>query len=195
MTVIRGKNNVYKKVTKWVATAKRHRGKGVCAALMAHTHLYLRDNGYSLAILVPSDPSLFDFYRKQGYETCGYISDFKVQAEDREIHLKKFSATEYFNIRNTFTPQNSVNLIGYTDFLNSQYAFYKGDDFIFCKNKSGSSFPEFLGNTEKLPFIIFSLGHRSARIRTVGNKKPFCMGISLDGTRIESDIYFPFAFD
>lgn len=178
-----------------VATAKKHRGKGVCSALIQRAHSALRENGYSLAILVPSEPSLFGFYEKLGYKTCGFVNESNVQGDDKTIGLEMISANEYFDIRKAFTPENSVNLVGYTDFINSQLSFFKGEGFIFCKNKNSALLTEFLGNADKIPHIISSLNLSAARIRTRGNEKPFCMGISLGDSPLKADIYFPFAFD
>lgn len=178
-----------------VATAKCHRSKGVCAALMAHTHLFLKENGYSLAILVPSEASLFTFYGKIGYKTCGFINELKPQNCAGNAQTSKVSPEEYFSLRRNFTPQASVNLIGYYEFLDCLFDFYKGENFIFCKAKDGFFLPEFLGNNKSLASIIASLGGKSAIIRTFGNDRPFCMGISLNGTPINEKIYFPFSFD
>lgn len=178
-----------------VATTKKHRGKGVCSALMARTHLYLKENGYSLAFLVPGEASLFDFYEKMGYITCGFIDELKLLNCNGNIQTEKISACEYFTLRKDFEPENSVNLIGYYEFLNSIFEFYKGENFIFCKTKGQSFFPEFLGNNEALSPIISSMGNKSAIIRTIGNSRPFCMGISLYNSPLKADIYFPFAFD
>ena len=52
-----------------VAVEEKHRGKGLCAALMADTHALLKEQGYAGAILVPSEDSLFDFYAAMGYQT------------------------------------------------------------------------------------------------------------------------------
>ncbi len=58
-----------------VATAKEYRGQGICHALMAHTHEYLKACGYAGAILSPADESLFSFYGKMGYQTCVYTKE------------------------------------------------------------------------------------------------------------------------
>ena len=175
-----------------VATAKRHRGKGVCAALMDYTNGYLINNGYSLAILVPSKASLFGFYQKIGYKTCGYIKEIKVKGCAEKSAINEISCEEYSALRKDFLPENAVILNQEnTEFLKAQYRFFKGEDFIYCESKLDSSFlPEFLGNTEKIP-----QKNKTTFARTVGNGKPFLMGISLEESPLRDNIYFPFAFD
>lgn len=190
--VLEGKKTAYIYA---VATAKKHRRKGVCAELLRHTHLHLQGMGYSFAILVPSEPSLFAFYEKQGYKTCGFIDELTVQNSGGEIEFRKISAKEYFILRKAYLKENSVNLIGYSQFLDAQYDFFVGADFIFSKHKSGSFFTEFLGDTSLLPLVISLLGLDSAKVRAIGNSRPFCMGIALDIEPLRNDIYFPFAFD
>ena len=50
-----------------VATAKAHRGKGLCRALMAFAETDLKQRGFHCCVLTPGEPSLFRFYEKQGY--------------------------------------------------------------------------------------------------------------------------------
>ena len=52
-----------------VATAKAHRGKGLCRDLMAFAEGDLKRRGYACCVLTPGEPSLFRFYDKQDYRT------------------------------------------------------------------------------------------------------------------------------
>lgn len=57
-----------------VATAQTHRGQGLCRSLLAFAEADLKKRGFACCVLVPGAPSLFDFYRKLGYETAFYGS-------------------------------------------------------------------------------------------------------------------------
>ena len=52
-----------------IATDADHRGKGICAELMKHTHRHLQQAGYAGAILVPADEGLARMYAKLGYRS------------------------------------------------------------------------------------------------------------------------------
>ena len=49
-----------------VATAKAHRGRGICKRLMEDTHAYLSAHAYGAAMLVPGSEGLFAFYERLG---------------------------------------------------------------------------------------------------------------------------------
>lgn len=53
-----------------VATAKSHRGRGLCHKLLDYTHKHLEKKGYLGALLVPGSKELFYFYEGIGYRIC-----------------------------------------------------------------------------------------------------------------------------
>lgn len=77
-----------------VATAKSHMGQGICRKIMAFIEEFAKNMGESFLILVPADESLFDFYKKMGYNQTVFASK-PYEAETGEI----ISAEEYYNIR------------------------------------------------------------------------------------------------
>ena len=136
-----------------VATAKEYRGQGICHVLMEHTHLHLKEKGYAGAMLSPAEESLFDFYKKMGYETTAYIKeihcdssldsqprdmelkaasyDAPVFCNDSNVELREISKTEFAKLRRYFLPETAVlqeneNL----DFLEQQVSFYAGKNFL-----------------------------------------------------------------
>ena len=64
-----------------VATCKQYRGQGLCRKLMANTHEHLKYLGYTGAVLVPGEPSLFDFYSNMGYTAFGSVEDFSCRSD------------------------------------------------------------------------------------------------------------------
>lgn len=52
-----------------VATAKTHRGRGLCRDLMAFLEADLKKRGVEACVLTPADGGLFHFYENLGYET------------------------------------------------------------------------------------------------------------------------------
>lgn len=53
-----------------VATDKEFRGQGLMRHLMAHVHESLCKSGCAAALLLPSSPSLADYYASMGYRVC-----------------------------------------------------------------------------------------------------------------------------
>ncbi len=181
-----------------VATAKAHRGKGLCHKLMDHTHKHLKDAGYAGAILVPGSPSLFKFYESMGYKTSCYVQEFTCSAEEGKINLTKITKDDFAALRRKYLPENSViqeneNL----DFLSSYATFYKGDDFILAayKDKNNLVCPEISGNTENAPQIVNALGCKKGLFRTCGDFMPFAMYLPLQESDNTHPEYFGFAFD
>ena len=74
-----------------VATAKTHRGKGLCRQLMAFAEEDLKEKGVSLCVLTPGEPSLFRFYEDLGYETAFYRSRNPFPGGE-EISLEAYAA-------------------------------------------------------------------------------------------------------
>ena len=181
-----------------VATAKKHRGKGVCRKLMDNTHLYLKKSSFTAAILVPGSKELFAFYEKLGYKTCSFLDEFECKAQLGNLDFCEISAEQYEALRRNFLPENSVKgKKEYLEFLKTQLRFFNGDDFILAARleKNTLFVAELLGNKTTAPQIVAAFGKASGLFRTLGNSKPFAMGLSLENKPLPHPIYFAFAFD
>lgn len=181
-----------------VATAKSHRGQGLCQKLMADTHLHLAKHGYEGAILVPGNKELFDFYKKIGYQTSCYLRKFQCDAASEDLPLYSIDKEEYARLRKFLLPPGSViqehkNL----DFLETQAKFYMGHGFILTAygEKDVLHGIELLGDISAAPAIIHTLGYKKGFFRTVGNQIPFAMYYPLEGSTLLPPSYFGFAFD
>ena len=136
-----------------VATAKVYRGQGLCHILLDATHSKLKKQGYIGALLVPGSHTLFDFYKKIGYQTTCYRHTIKYDLNTTTknsypidqlsnttslvaasiFSITQISAHEYAALRKKFLPENSViqekeNL----SFLQTQLRFYWGEGFLFA---------------------------------------------------------------
>ena len=180
-----------------VATAKSHRGRGLCRTLMADTHAHLSRLGYVGAVLVPCSKELFAFYGRLGYRTCSCVRELCVTAGDRDIALRRVDADEYARLRRTLLVRGGViqeneNL----EFLSAQAELYAGDNFLLAANEDGGRLRgiELLGDVNAAPRILRALGYAEGRFRTVGNDIPFAMFYPLeDNAPVPS--YFGLAFD
>ena len=184
-----------------VATRKSARGKGICTALMGDTHEYLKKNGYLGAILVPSKPSLFDFYGRFGYETCSSIGEFEATPSGESLEIEKIDKLEYARRRRELLPNGGViqeneNM----DFLATYADFYKGDGVLFAASKSGNKLfcPELLGNAQKVPNLLKTFGCQKGFFRIPPTQnvqtRPFAMYCPLDKNAPKPK-YFAHAFD
>lgn len=180
-----------------VATAKQYRGRGVCKALMEFTHAHLSALGYIGAILKPAEDSLFDFYSRLGYKNATRISEISPESATQGCQFSKISANEYARLRRDFLPSGGVIQEKESIALLSQISeFIRGDGFILAYSRDGENLfgYELLGNDEKAPEILHSLGAKSGKFRIVGNQIPFTMWLPFKPNAPEPE-HFGFVFD
>lgn len=187
-----------------VATRKKARGQGICKKLTEDTHAYLKSNGYAGALLVPAEPSLFEFYKKLGYKTCSAIGELEAFASNDIIAVKQIEKSEFTDNRRLFLPENGiVQENENVDFLAEYASFYKGEDFLLTAYKKGNSLigVELLGNAEKAPFILGALGCDKGIFRIPPQSapnntqtRPYAMYIAFDKS-LQPPSYFGLAFD
>ena len=180
-----------------VATAKKHRGKGISTLLINEVHRRLAEEGYAGAMLVPGEEGLFGFYRRFGYRNCGSVREFSIIASEHAIQLRLVDASEYAEIRRSLLPYGGViqereNL----SFLSATHLLYAGEGFVLAARREGDFLyaAELLGNTAAAPDILCALGCREGRFRTVGKERRFAMYRHLSGEHL-SPSYLGFAFD
>lgn len=179
-----------------VATAKRHRGKGLCRRLMEDIHSVLKEQGYAGAILVPQDEGLRRMYAGFGYRSGAPIHEFTAVANDTNLSLRQIGKEEYASLRQQLLPPDAVLQEGESlAFLETQVRFYAGDGFILAASvKDGNLFaPELLGNTDP-GGILTSLDAKDGTFRTIGGNKPFAMFLPLT-KNCPVPGHFAFAFD
>ena len=181
-----------------VATHKAYRGRGICHSLMDAAHQLLKERGYAGVILVPEEPHLFDFYQKQGYKICTYVSVLHTDATDVDIDLKNVDADTYATLRKEFLPYGGViqedeNLA----FLQQDATLYCGNGFLLAARKEQDTLigVELLGDISAASRITYTLNCKNGRFRIHGNEKPFSMYRSLSPTLTTPPTYFGLAFD
>lgn len=178
-----------------VATAKKHRGKGFCRALVENAHQHLKYLGYAGAILVPAGEKLPQMYEKMGYSFCAAVSEFDCTAAAAPAQMRKIDAEEFRQLRREFLPENGVLQEGDNlDFLQTMADFYAGADFLVTVARGEDFFaPEILGNAQAAPGILAALHQNKGHFRAPGAGKPFAMYLSLSDCAAPG--YFGLAFD
>ena len=182
-----------------VATAKAQRGNGVCTALMRNTHAQLKTLGYVGAILVPGEPSLFEFYKTLDYTVCSSVDEISVCAAALPCRITKIDKRAYERLRRGWLADGDVLQERESiDFLATFTELYEGEDFILAARRDGNTLvgTELLGNAspDNLAAITSSLGAKRATFRTPGVTKPFAMYLHLESSHAAPK-YFGIAFD
>lgn len=115
-----------------IATDKQYRGKGICKALMRHTHLHLAENGYWGAILVPAEETLEAFYGKMGYKRIA-PGKFSGDALQKNDSFEKITPEEYLSLRQQYLPQGGVqHTLPAMGYLGTFANFYRFPGGICC---------------------------------------------------------------
>lgn len=176
-----------------VATAKKHRGKGISHALMARIHQILTDKGYAGCILVPGEESLRRFYRGMGYENCGGVEEFDAKATS-PLPLRKLEIKEYAALRRTYLPEGGVIQEGVNlDFLSCWAQFFEAPHALAAAiwEEGKLLVLELLGDVQEAPGIAAALGADTGWFRAPG-EKPFAMHRPLNSNTPPK--YFAFCF-
>lgn len=165
-----------------VATAEKHRGKGISHALMGRIHEILTERGYDGCILVPGEESLRKFYRGMGYENCGGVDEFEAKAGS-PICLKRIDRDTYAQLRRQHLPvggvvQEGVNL----DFLSCWAQFYVSENALVAAVWEDGKLLvlDLLGDKSAAPGIVAAMGAETGWFRSPG-EKPFAMHRPLNG--------------
>ena len=176
-----------------VATAEKHRGKGICHTLMSKLHNILIQEGYSGCILVPGEESLRQFYRGMGYENCGGVREFDAEA-GAPLPLRKVEIDEYAALRRQYLPEGGVVQEGINlDFLASWATFYEGENVLAAAVWENGKLLvlDLLGDAGKAPGVVAALGAETGWFRTPG-ETPFAMHRPLSDSIPPK--YFAFCF-
>lgn len=171
-----------------VATAKAHRGTGLCRALMEDTHRHLKNLGYAGCILVPGEKGLFSMYESMGYACFAGMDVLTVEAA-APISLRQVGAEAYSALRKAYLPPQGVQQEG-LDFLATYAKLLAGDDFLCAWTEDFGL--ELLGNSDAAPGILAAMGKKSGNFRIPGNGR-FAMYHPLSDTPAPG--YFGLAFD
>ena len=176
-----------------VATAKKHRGKGISHALMARIHAILTDRGYAGCLLVPGKESLRRFYGGMGYENCGGVQEFDAQA-GAPLPLRKLELAEYAALRRQYLPEGGVIQEGINlDFLSCWASFYEAPNALVAAvwEEGKLLVLELLGDVQAAAGIVAALGAETGWFRAPG-ETPFAMHRPLNQPTAPK--YFGFCF-
>ncbi len=156
-----------------VATAKSARGRGLCHGLMEKIHEKLLQLGYAGAVLVPGEASLAELYGAMGYAFFSGKREFEA-CRGKPTALRQIPADVFFALRKSFLPADAVLQEGENiRFLQAQASFAAGEDFLLAYTAAEGVLwgMELLGNGQRAPGILGTLGFEKGRFRTPGEEK------------------------
>lgn len=174
-----------------VATDKKHRGKGICKALMAELH-----NRVDRTVLVPADDGLRAFYGRLGYRDFGGMEEILCFSDETTVVIEKLTAKTYAKKRRMLLPAGSILQEGvFLPILEEMLVFYGGEGWLLAGTVQDEKFlgVEFLGDKALLPGILGGLDCTEAKVRCPGNA-PFAMYWEAYGANSLPG-YFAFALD
>lgn len=181
-----------------VATAKAQRGKGMCRALMAFAEDALSKKGFSHALLVPGEASLFGFYETMGYrrQTCHTIGTYALpdaRGAAREIDAAQYGALREQLLKDTPHVTYDARWLCYTGA--SFYALALAGK-TGCAAVLGSSVLELLPDARMLPALGAWLSAREVLVRAPGADAAFSIAKPLGAAAFPPDpVYLGFAYE
>lgn len=179
-----------------VCTAPEARGGGLCAKLMRFAE---QNCGHDCAALVPAEESLFEFYRKLGYQTAFYHKQYSISAQNG-AKITKASPEVYRSIREL---QLYGDFVSYEEWLlplaGGLYRI-ETEDGVFCacavKQGGALEIKELLPDEPKAAAALAAhLGCERAEVRTDGGDIPFGMCKALKNRALPNRAYLALAFD
>ena len=90
-----------------VCTHPLERGQGLMKTLIGHAKSEMHKRGFSMAIVIPAEPSLFDFYRKLGF-----------------THLIASNVEEFFFDSHLLTESKTENDLSFVECTNKHFPYF-----------------------------------------------------------------------
>ena len=111
-----------------VATDINHRGKGYAGEILKNIREYYKDSA-DVLLLRPAQESLFDFYRKKGFEDeiCADVKEVKLNGKD---FPEMIEFDEYVKERKKYNDFSFGEKVMRFYFENYGYCAFKGEDYL-----------------------------------------------------------------
>lgn len=155
-----------------LAVEKSHQKQGLSRLLLADTHAKLQQAGYRGAVIEPATEELEAYYRRLGYRPFGGRQEITFTAEGEPVPALALGKLGYEQARAGLMPHGGIAQVGaFTDFLHTQAEFYGGQDFAAAVAREGGFVMEFLGDQNKIPGLLKTLGLEKAIVRLPGGRE------------------------
>lgn len=189
-----------------VATAHEAQHRGLCTALLRHTHALLERAGAAGVLLVPGTKQLVSFYRRLDYRPCCPMAPLVAARGSDPLLLKQVSPEEYGALRQTLLPSGGVEQGGVNlTFASRLSGLYAGEGLLLCaqKRSDGSILGQELlcrDPESAAPGVLAALEADAGEFQIPGAQRPsssrdFAMFLPLRAWRGPAPSYFGLAFD
>lgn len=129
------------------ATSPQYRGQGRMKKLLEESFEIDKKLGRKASILIPAEKSLFEYYKRTGYETAFYID--KIDTVNTNLYRYNFRKAEYSDINNMIDIYNGDVVRDY-EYFNKQIDMFRnlgGEVFVLYDNNKLLSY-SFVWNNE-----------------------------------------------
>lgn len=83
-----------------VGTEPSFRNRMISTRLLAFADEYMKNGGIAMSLLVPAEPSLFEYYKKRGFEAEFFCRETEINAKKGDILFEKENLQRLFEKRN-----------------------------------------------------------------------------------------------
>lgn len=176
-----------------LAVEKSHQKQGLSRLLLADTHAWLQQIGYSGAVMEPATESLTVYYERLGYHRFGGRSEQEFSAGKLPAAAIQLGDLGYEQARDRLLPDNAIRQEGvFTKTLHTQAEFYGCEDFVAAVSREEPRIYEFLGDIRYIPGLLSQLNIKKAAVRLPGGE-PTAVYLSFSGEDIPG--YFGLPMD
>ena len=135
-----------------LGTLPEYRGKGYATKLTEQVLAHLKEKEAAFAVLMPAEPGLFDFYRRQGFTECAGLSTVDVEEDEKhalaaeapQLRKKGFcllpviAGDRYAAVRHELLKNAPEGVFCWEDkhysYADREAAYYGGHLFFLCRD-------------------------------------------------------------
>ena len=181
-----------------VCTHPERRGRGLSRGLLAYAEEALRRAGFGCAALCPATESLFEFYRKSGYQTVFYQKKYEIPASGaadvRPLDAAGYRALRELQLYDSFVSFDEAMLA----LLPHRWRVETAQT-VCCaagETRNGALLlQELLPDApEAAAALAARLGCRTASVCTAGGDRPFAMAKALTEQPLPARAYRGISF-
>lgn len=148
-----------------VATKKEYQNRGYSSRLLEYVNEYININNEKFSVLVPANDSLFDFYKKRGYNTISCVEKNSIMCEkiaENDYEIKTIDEKEYYQKRSeklknyTLIKWSEKDLLNIKKIYGGEFLYIEKADaliFGFCYNQKFIA-KEILCEKENLEYVF-----------------------------------------
>ena len=181
-----------------VCTDPAFRRRGLSSGLLAFAEEALRCAGFSCAVLVPANESLFGFYQKNGYQTVFYQKKYEAApggaADIRPVGAADYRALRELQLYGCFVsfPEAMLGLLPQRWRIETDTAVCCAagavQDGVLCLQELLPDVPE------AAAALAARLGCTRAEVCTTGGDRPFAMAKALGAAALPERAYLGVSF-